>query len=222
MIVPEHPEQLLVEFLPRYFAELAPPLERAEPSRQQHREAMAVGGRGLSPAPVGVALRVVEVGAWTLSIVAARLVVEVGVASDVALQVSLHGRDFGKLVVAPLRAAVQIGSGQLGSMLTRAPAPSGFWSRLGRWDEETVELLRRQTGRILVRVDDAGTSRRVALTPGAQPYSLDEAECYIDCRLVDLDELQAKRASPLDLFYSGQIRITGDAQIALAMAGLFL
>jgi hypothetical protein len=159
----------------------------------------------------------VEVGEWTLSVVAARLQVQVGVAPDVALQVSVHARDFGKLVVTPLRAAVQHGS-----MLTRARAPSGFWSRLGRWDEETVELLRRQTGRILVRVDDAGASRRVALTPGAQPYSLDEAECNIDCRLVDLAELQAKRASPLDLFYSGQIRITGDAQIALAMAGLFL
>ncbi len=222
MIVPEHPGELLVEFLPRYFAELVPTLDRAERPARESRDASLPSGKGLSPAPVGVAVRVVEVGVWTLSVVAAQLVVEVGVAPDVALQVSMHGRDFGKLVVAPLRAAVQVGSGEQGSLLTRARAPSGLWARLGRWDQETVELLRRQTGRILVRVEDAGTSLRVALTPGVQPYSLDEAECYIDCRRVDLEELQAKRASPLDLFYSGQIRITGDAQIALAMAGLFL
>jgi hypothetical protein len=222
VIVPEHPAELLVEFLPRYFAELAPALDGVERPARESRDADPPSGRGLSPAPAGVAIRVVEVGVWTLSVVAARLVVEVGVAPDVALQVSLHGRDFGQLVVAPLKAAVQVRSGEEGSMLTRARASSGFWSRLGRWDAETVELLRRQTGRILVRVDDAGTSLRVALTPGVQPYSLDEAECYIDCRRVDLEELQAKRASPLDLFYSGQIRITGDAQIALAMAGLFL
>ena len=93
---------------------------------------------------------------------------------------------------------------------------------MGEQDEETVDLLRRQTGRILVRIDDAGTRRRIALTPGAQPYSLDDAECMIDCALVDLVELQTQRKNPLDLFYSGQLRITGDAQVALAMAGLFL
>jgi len=34
--------------------------------------------------------------------------------------------------------------------------------------------------------------------------------------------LASTRGNPLDLFYAGQIRISGDAQIALAMAGLFL
>ena len=58
--------------------------------------------------------------------------------------------------------------------------------------------------------------------PGLQPYSLDSAECCIDCDITALQAVQEKRKNPLDLFYEGQIRISGDAQIALAMAGLFL
>lgn len=217
MIVPERPEDLLVEFLPRYFAELAAPggLTRGEAS---------AGPR--SPAPVGVAIRVVSAGEWTLRIVSGRLDVAAGVAPDVALQLSLDARDFPALVVKPLRQAVAsapaAASAAERGASSRQVASNGFWSRLGRWDAETVDLVRRQEGRILVRVDDAGTSRNVAITPGLMPYSLSEAPCIIDCRLADLEELQAKRANPLDLFYAGQIRITGDAQIALAMAGLFL
>ena len=40
--------------------------------------------------------------------------------------------------------------------------------------------------------------------------------------LAALLELQDKRKSPLDLFYEGRIRIGGDAQLALAIAGSFL
>lgn len=203
MIVPERPEDLLVEFLPRYFAGLA---------EAPGSEGGARGGGQRVPAPVGVVVRVVGAGEWTLRILSGKLDVSAGVAPDVALQLSLHASDFGPLVVTPLRRA-GAPSGAL---------PNGFWARLGRWDEETVDLVRRQEGRILVRVDDFGTSRNVAITPGLLPYSLSEAPCIIECRLADLEELQARTANPLDLFYAGQIRITGDAQIALAMAGLFL
>lgn len=201
MIVPDRPEELLVDFLPPYFAGLAD----APGSQGSPR----VGGR--APVPVGVAVRVVGAGEWTLRILAGKLEVSAGVAPDVALQLSMHERDFAPLVVSPLRRA-------------EAPrgVPNGLWARLGRWDEETVDLVRRQEGSILVRVEDSGTSRNVAITPGLVRHSLSEAPCIIDCRLADLEELQARRANPLDLFYAGQIRITGDAQIALAMAGLFL
>lgn len=202
MIVPDRPEDLLVDFLPRYFAGLA-----EAPGSQGSPRA---GGR--APAPVGVVVRIVGAGEWTLRILSGRLEVSEGVAHDVALQLSLHERDFAPLVVSPLRRA-----GAPGGV-----APNGLWARLGRWDEETVDLVRRQEGSILVRVEDSGTSRNVAITPGLVPHSLSEAPCIIDCRLADLEELQARTANPLDLFYAGQIRITGDAQIALAMAGLFL
>jgi hypothetical protein len=162
-------------------------------------------------------VRVVGAGEWTLRLAERKLLVSPGVAADVALQLSLRAEDFGPLIVEPARRALEAAPPG-----ARASAARSFWTRLGRFDDETVDLLRRQEGRILVRVDDAGTSRNVALTPGARQYSLDSAECCIDCELSALEAVQAKHKNPLDLFYEGQIRITGDAQIALAMAGLFL
>lgn len=228
MIVPERPDELVAQFLPEYVAQL---LSSGQEPRASSSSRSTLVGRG--PAPVGVGLRVVGAGEWTLSIVERQLVVATGVSPDVALQVSLQNRDFEALVLTPLRRAVELvadrpsaGSPILGSPISSSgPAPStpaSLWSRLGRWDEETVELLRRQSGGILLRVEDGGVSRHIALTPGVEPYSLESAECIIDCSLADLARVQTRRANPLDLFYAGQIRISGDAQIALAMAGLFL
>jgi hypothetical protein len=213
VIVPDPPERFLVEFLPAFVAELGAAPDSAAPSSAA--EGSRRGRR--APSGAGIVVRAVGAGEWTLRLVERKLLVEPGVAADVALQISLRAEDFGPLCAEPVRRA-------LGEVTpeARASAARSFWTRLGRFDEETVDLLRRQEGRILVRVNDAGTSRNVALTPGARPYSLEDAECCIDCELEALHAVQAKHKNPFDLFYEGQIRITGDAQIALAMAGLFL
>jgi SCP-2 sterol transfer family protein len=212
VIVPETPERFFTEFLPAFI----------ESSRSAPGASTSDAGwrarRAVSSAGVGV--RVVGVGEWTLRVSEQALVVSPGVAADVALQLSLRGEDFTTLVVEPMQRA--LAAAQASSASESALAARSFWARLGRFDEETVQLLRQQEGRILVRVDDAGRSRNVALTPGLQQWSLDAAECQIDCDLSSLRELQDKQKNPLDLFYEGQIRISGDAQIALALAGLFL
>jgi hypothetical protein len=222
VIVPETAAELIGEFLPSFVAGLLARATAANPPQRAPNPA------GKPPAAVGVGLRVVGAGEWTLRLLGAgdwgpdstgaalKLVVETGIASDVALQVSLAERDFVPLVVAPLQRALDAGAGAAGT------AGPGLWTRLGRWDEETVDLLRRQTGGILLRIHDGELQRCVALTPSTQPFSLESAPCRIDCALADLEQLQAQRGNPLDLFYAGQIRISGDAQIALAMAGLFL
>ena len=219
MIVPETPAELIGEFLPNFVGHLLsgqpPPAAGKDPGSATSRATTA----RRSPAPVGVGLRVVGAGEWTLRIVGERLIVEPQILEDVALQVTLTERDFGPLVVAPLRRALAQRSG--GGSASPAQ-PMSIWARLGRWDEETVDLLRRQTAGILLRVQDGELQRCVALTPSVHAYSLETAECTIDCALSDLEQLQAKQGNPLDLFYAGQIRISGDAQIALAMAGLFL
>ena len=238
MIVPESPQELVGEFLPRYVEQLLGPVTapaapaaagtpgtgREAPVSPPRSNGTGNGGTARvslrrSPAPVGVALRVVGAGEWTLRIVGERFLVEPGVQNDIALQVSLQTRDFEPLVVRPLRRALERGAPEASA---RPQSSAGLWARLGRWDEETVDLLRRQTGGILLRIADADVQRCIALTPGVVPYSLEHADCTIDCALADLEQLQEKRSSPLDLFYAGQIRISGDAQIALAMAGLFL
>jgi hypothetical protein len=210
--VPETPERFFTEFLPAFIASSgsAPGASTSDAGWRARRAVSSAG----------VAVRVVGVGEWTLRVSGQALMVTPGVTDDVALQLSLRGEDFTTLVVEPMRRALAATAATSAS--ESALAARSFWTRLGRFDEETVQLLRQQEGRILVRVDDAGRSRNVALTPGLQQWSLDTAECQIDCDLTALRELQDKQKNPLDLFYEGQIRISGDAQIALALAGLFL
>jgi hypothetical protein len=222
VIVPAAPERFLVEFLPAFVADIGGPSTPGTGGGAVGDASDAGARRGRRPAGAGIAVRVVGVGEWTLHLVDRALRVSPGIDADVALQLSLHARDFEPLVVEPARRALAASAAEGGAAAERALAARSLWARLGRFDQETADLLRRQEGRILVRVDDGGTSRNVALTPGLQPYSLDSAECCIDCDLAALAAVQEKRKNPLDLFYEGQIRIAGDAQIALAMAGLFL
>ncbi len=212
MIVPESPARLIEEFLPQVLGQL---LAGAAPAATAGGTITA-GRRTAAPATAGVGLRVVGAGEWTLRISGEQLLVAPGIAGDVALQLSMTARDFEPLVVAPLRSA--LAQREAGAELSAR----SVWQRLGRWDAETVELLRRQTGSILLRIQDGELTRAVALTPSTQPFSLEAASCTIECALADLQKLQEQRGNPLDLFYQGQIRISGDAQIALAMAGLFI
>ena len=217
MIVPESPERFFREFLPAAISELGA-AATASPSGGAGQPGLPLPRRRGAPSSAGVAVRVVGVGEWTLRVSERALVTSDGMADDVALQLSLRAEDFSSLVVEPLRRALAArGGAEAGELAARS-----LWARLGRFDEETVELLRQQQGNILVRIDDAGTPRPVALTPGRAAYSLERGECTIDCPLSALLELQDKRKNPLDLFYEGQIRIGGDAQVALAIAGLFL
>ena len=216
MIVPESPERFFSEFLPAAVSELGA-ASAPEPASGAPAQPSLPRRRG-APSSAGVVVRVVGVGEWTLRVAERSLQTSAGMAEDVALQLSLRAEDFTSLVVEPLRRALAA----RGEAEARELAARSLWARLGRFDEETVELLRQQQGNILVRIDDAGTSRNVALTPGRSPYSLERGECTIDCPLSALLELQDKRKNPLDLFYEGRVRIGGDAQVALAIAGLFL
>jgi hypothetical protein len=197
VIVPESPQELVGEFLPRYVEQLLGPVSAPTALSPPAGPARGNGGTARtslrrSPAPAGVALRVVGAGEWTLRIVGERLLVDPGVQNDIALQISLQTRDFEPLVVRPLRRALER---RASSGSAQPQSSAGIWARLGRWDEETVDLLRRQTGGILLRIADADVQRCIALTPGVAPYSLEHADCTIDCALGDLEQLQEKQSS---------------------------
>jgi hypothetical protein len=195
--VPEQPAEFLTEFLPRRFAELLP-VERVKQSR---------------PSARGVLVRVVDAGEWSLAVIDGRLQVSPGVAPDVALQVSLRVDDFRPLVVEPLRGPVpEPSAAQIGALL----------AKVSRWDDETTELLRHVPGGLLVRVDDSGQARPIAVTPGGMNYSLEQAACTIDCALGVLREVASGSRSPLDALYAGELKLGGDAQLALALAGAFM
>lgn len=197
MNVPEQPGELIGEFLPRRFAELLP-AERVAQGR---------------PSPRGVVVRVTGSGEWTLSVVDGELRVTPGSAPDAALQVSLRAADFAVLVVEPLRGPVPEPS---------AAQISALLGKVSRWDDETTELLRHVPGSLLVRVDDAGQVRPIALTPGELEFSLEQGACTIDCSLGVLRDVASGRRSPLDALYAGELKLGGDAQLALALAGVFM
>jgi hypothetical protein len=129
------------------------------------------------------------------------------------LQVSLHGADFVALVVEPLRGPLPTPS---------AAEITALLGKLSRWDDETTELLRHVPGSLLVRVDDAGRVRPIALTPGGRAFSLEQGDCTIDCGLGVLRDVTSGRRSPLDALYAGELKLGGDAQLALALAGAFM
>jgi hypothetical protein len=195
--VPEAPGEFFCEFLPRRFAELFA-AERVLRSR---------------PSPRGVLVRVVGSGQWLLSIAGGRLV---GVpAEDQAgvLSLSLRAEDFARLLLEPLRqAAPELTPEQLALVL----------GKFGRWDDETTALLENVPGSLLVRIADQGVVRPVAVSPGALPYSFEQAACTIDCSWSTLRELVSGRGSALDALYAGELKLSGDAQLALAIGGAFL
>jgi hypothetical protein len=195
--VPEQPGELITQFLPRRFAELVP-AERVAQSR---------------PSARGIILRVAGDGEWTLAVVDGRLAVSAGASADAALQISLRSDDFAALIVEPLRGPLpEPSAAQVTTLL----------GKLSRWDDETTELLRHVPGSLLVRVDDAGRVRPLAITPGGRDYSLEQGDCTIECGMSVLRDVTSGRRSPLDALYAGELKLGGDAQLALALAGVFM
>lgn len=182
-------------------------------------------GVELAPGAVSAAavvFRVKGAGQWSLSFRKGQLHVdsqpETNAASSVetncALQLTVAVADFDSLLLGPARIAAAQTAVQF--------SPDSIARRLRRWDEETTGLIRSVQGSVLVKVNDAGTTRALAITPGHQSPSLTEAECTVDCALDDLRELQQGTTNPLGLLAEGKLRITGDAQIVMGLAGLFL
>lgn len=196
MIVPAEPRELFEEFLPRQAASL---------------------GLQLPELPASLCVHVLGAGSWTLSLAHGGLQVDAGMQPDTLLQLSLELRDFPLFVVAPLeRAVAALDAGPV------APAASSIIQRVSRWDEETLGLLRSQRGSIVTTLSDAEQQHHVALTLGGDAPTFDEPRCRLTCELEDVVAVQEGRSSATDLLYGGRLRMEGDAQIALALAGLFL
>ncbi len=171
-----------------------------------------LGGR--SYASAGVVVRILGAGEWTLRLDERGISAVEGGDDSPALQVCLRGEDFARFVASPL-----LRGGAESISPARADAAA---ARLARWDDETAELLRAVRGSVLLRLRDGEQVRPVAFTPGQQPCSLTEAACIVDCDLEEMLQLRSGEANPLDLLGQGKLKLSGDAQIALAMGGLFL
>src|SRR5262245_2807195 len=96
VIVPASPERFLLEFLPAVVADIGSPSE-SDAGGAAASTSDPGARRARRPAGAGIAVRVVDVGEWTLRLADRALRVSAGMADDVALQLSLSARDFDPL-----------------------------------------------------------------------------------------------------------------------------
>ncbi len=96
----------------------------------------------------------------------------------------------------------------------------GAHKRLRRVEPETLELVKNIPGSLKLRLHDQAGDYWLSLGPGAHPIA--PPACTLSCALNDYLEMRAGRAAPMDLFMAGKIRIDGDAQVAMALAGILL
>jgi hypothetical protein len=158
--------------------------------------------------PVVLGLCLPERAAWSLVAHADHLQVHGALDDERVLTVSLSEPDFEHLVL-----------NQLTLLDQGAPM---FTPKVLRWDAETRRLVTAMPGSILVRIGDQGTTRKVLITPGVRPIDFEGALCTIDCELSDLLAVRAGTQQIMELFLAGKLRIDGDVQLALALAGIVM
>ena len=176
------------------------------------RYAIVAGRLGVERSVGSVTARIADDGEWSLRIEDGALRVSRGSEDDVMLQLTASRDDFDVLVRESLASADPKRNGAFGLGPLRALAAN----------PETARLVRHVPGSVLVVARDGEASRRLLLTPGRRKADLSYAECTISVSLDDLRAAQAGAVPPMQLFTSGKLRITGNVQIAMALAGILM
>jgi hypothetical protein len=171
---------------------------------EQYARTLASFATMSSPAAFG--LEVAGHGSWSLIAASDGLTVQPSLVDDRVLTASLSGEDFERLIMHDLP----------------APTSAPIGQRVLRWDTETLGLVKAMPGSVLVSIADSPSTRKVLLTPGARAIDLASAACTIECELKDLLDVRAGIQQPMELFLAGKIRLLGDAQLALALAGILI
>jgi hypothetical protein len=159
-----------------------------------------------------VTCRVLGAGEWSLRLNDGVLAVTQGMEEDVMLQITVPASDFETLVLTPTR---ELASGP------HKPIPhnGGALAALAV-SAETARLVRKVPGSVLFAAQDGEARRRLLVTPGSRLVDLDSAECTIECALEDVVAMRATGGSPIQLFTSGKLKLRGNVQIAMALAGV--
>lgn len=189
--VPSDPDAFFTSYLPARFAEVAAQL-------------------GVKASVGSVTARVLDAGEWSLRIDEGVLRIARGAEDDVMLQLTVTRADFDVLVREPLAEA-----GEKARLVRVGPL------RALAANPETARLVRHVPGSVLLVARDGPTKHRLLMTPGRRQADLERPDCTIDCALDDLRAANAGAVAPMQLFTSGKLRISGNVQIAMALAGLF-
>jgi putative sterol carrier protein len=192
-LIPETPSDFFLKYAPERF------------------ELVKAGVAGKSSA--GCLTFRVGASAWSLRVQSGELEVAEGAADDVILQVTVPERDFKPVVVRgaelqerePLSAEQQLLAFKVLTV-----------------DAERAALVRSVRGSMAFIITDAGASHKLVITPGGREPNIDQPECRLECLMSDFMDMQTGKLNPMQLAMSGRIRILGNAQIPMALSGVFL
>ena len=146
----------------------------------------------------------VDDAAWSLRVRDGTVETAPGVADDGILNVEMNESVFARFVVpAAERGAQRPGAGapQVARALALAP--------------EQIDAVRALAGSITIALRDDGEEHLLHVSPGPQPRH--PASCTIRMTLADLVDLEMGRIQPVQLLFSGQMVLEGDAQIVMGL-----
>ncbi|HEY6557251.1 MAG TPA: SCP2 sterol-binding domain-containing protein [Polyangiaceae bacterium] len=192
-VVPENPHDFFTKYVPARF------------------DTVKVGVAGKSS--VGALTFRVGQHEWSMRLSGGELQVSEGMAPDVVLQVTVPERDFKAVVVR-------------GAELQEKEPPSADQQLLAfkvlTIDAERVAMVQSVRGSMAFVISESGAQHRLVLTPGSAAPNVDAPECRIECLIGDFMDMQTGKLNPMQLALSGRIRILGNAQIPMALSGVFV
>lgn len=190
--VPETPKDFFGTYVPARFAEM--------------KSALA------AQTSVGSLLfRVTGVGEWSFRLKDGEMVTGDSMEDDVLMQLTCSAEDFEPIVV---EAAKRQGS--------KEPTEQQQMAALKAItiNEEKAALLKNVQGTIAVVVNDAGTTRKLCLTPGKAEVKVDAPDCSLECDMNDFISMQTGEQQPMQLVMGGKMKIVGNAQLPMALMGV--
>jgi hypothetical protein len=192
--VPESPKEFFTQFIPSRF------------------EALKQGLAGKSS--VGsMVFRVSGEGEWTLRLKDGDLEVVEGMQDDVIIQVTVSPEDFQPIFVqsAVMQEGVEI-----------KPDQQVMAFKALTIDSERAKLVRGIAGTVAFVIDAGAVTHKLGITPGGGEAKLEAPDCKLECKMNDFMDMQMGKQNPMQLAMSGKIRIVGNAQIPMALSGVFV
>ncbi|MEI9952084.1 MAG: SCP2 sterol-binding domain-containing protein [Pseudomonadota bacterium] len=193
MSIPSSPESFFTQYIPGRFSGL--------PGFEQ------VSSLG------SVVFAVPEVGRWSFRLRAGQLLCEVGLPSDTVVRITIPQASFEPIVVR--------GTERMAG-LALSPEKQMLAFRALTLDAERVAQIKAVVGSVSFTVLDGQSSHRIYVTPGSADPNLARPECEISCESEAFWGLQTGTQNPIELLMSGKIKITGEAQIPMALSSLFV
>ena len=193
MSIPSSPESFFTQYIPERFSGL-PGFEKVS----------SLGS---------VAFAVPEVGVWSFRMRVGELLCELGLPSDPVVRITIPQASFEPIVVR--------GTERMAG-LALSPEKQMLAFRALTLDAERIAQIRSVVGSVSFAVLDGTVSHRVYVTPGSAEPNLAAPECEISCESEAFWGLQTGTQNPIELLMSGKIKITGEAQIPMALSSLFV